>query len=62
MKRAWAVKLGSGGRCVPFCEKHHIISWVLVGREQISKQLVKEVRRCCGNIFRKLMKISHQVA
>jgi predicted Mrr-cat superfamily restriction endonuclease len=25
MKRAWAVKLGSGGRCAPFCEKHNIV-------------------------------------
>ncbi|MGD0796140.1 MAG: restriction endonuclease [Acidobacteriaceae bacterium] len=23
--RAWAIKLGSGGRCVPFCEKHGIV-------------------------------------
>ncbi len=25
MARAWAIKLGSGGRCVPFCEKHGIV-------------------------------------
>jgi len=24
-QRAWAIKLGSGGRCVPFCEKHKIV-------------------------------------
>ena len=23
--RAWAIKLGSGGRCVPFCEEHRIV-------------------------------------
>jgi len=23
--RAWVIKLGSGGRCVPFCEKHGIV-------------------------------------
>lgn len=25
MTNVWAIKLGSGGRCVPFCEKHKII-------------------------------------
>lgn len=25
MTKAWAIKLGSGGRCVPFCEKHGIV-------------------------------------
>jgi predicted Mrr-cat superfamily restriction endonuclease len=24
-ERAWAIKLGSGGRCVPFCEEHSVI-------------------------------------
>src|SRR5260370_8276463 len=24
-ERAWAIKLGSGGRCVPFCEEHSIV-------------------------------------
>jgi hypothetical protein len=23
--RAWAIKLGSGGRCVAFCEQHRIV-------------------------------------
>jgi predicted Mrr-cat superfamily restriction endonuclease len=23
--KAWAIKLGSGGRCIPFCEKHGIV-------------------------------------
>lgn len=39
MKRAWAVKLGSGGRCVPFCEKHHIVGvgWQGADFEIVSK-------------------------
>jgi len=32
--RAWAIKLGSGGRCVPFCERHSIIG---VGWRTIDK-------------------------
>jgi predicted Mrr-cat superfamily restriction endonuclease len=32
MARSWGIKLGSGGRCVPFCEKHSIVGvgWKVV--------------------------------
>lgn len=50
--RAWAIKLGSGGRCVPFCEEHGIIGvgWKTVDpkvvvngtREEIYKNLTSE--------------------
>lgn len=37
-QRAWAIKLGSGGRCVPFCEKHSIIGigWKNVNHDVIA--------------------------
>jgi predicted Mrr-cat superfamily restriction endonuclease len=48
-ERAWAIKLGSGGRCVPFCEEHAIVGvgWknvdpvVVIGgtREEIYENL-----------------------
>ena len=34
--RAWAIKLGSGGRCVPFCERHGIAG---VGWQAIDKRI-----------------------
>lgn len=36
--RVWAVKLGSGGRCIPFCEKHSIvgIGWRAVPSSVVS--------------------------
>ena len=46
MARAWGIKLGSGGRCVPFCEKNGVVGvgWKSVdtavlrsaGREQLA--------------------------
>jgi hypothetical protein len=36
--RAWGIKLGSGGICVPFCERHHIvgIGWRMVDGGMVS--------------------------
>lgn len=36
-ERAWAIKLGSGGRCVPFCETHSIIG---IGWKNVSPQVI----------------------
>jgi hypothetical protein len=48
--RAWAIKLGSGGRVIPFCESHAIIGigWqttdlAVVARES-HVELVEHVR------------------
>src|SRR5712664_666026 len=35
--RVWGIKLGSGGRCIPFCEKHKIIG---VGWQDVSSAVV----------------------
>src|ERR1700674_380543 len=40
--RAWAIKLGSGGRCVPFCEKHSIVG---VGWENIDTDIAATADR-----------------
>lgn len=52
MGRAWGIKLGSGGRCVTFCEKHAIvgIGWKVVDhqvlrtatRDQLKAHVTKE--------------------
>jgi predicted Mrr-cat superfamily restriction endonuclease len=35
--RAWAIKLGGGGRCVPFCEQHQIIG---IGWKNVSSSAI----------------------
>lgn len=40
--RAWAIKLGSGGRCVPFCEKHSIVG---VGWKNVDSNIVAKGSR-----------------
>ena len=37
-KKAWAIKLGSGGRCVPFCERHQIIG---IGWKDVDTEISK---------------------
>lgn len=36
-ERAWAIKLGSGGRCVPFCEEHRIVG---IGWKNVDPRVV----------------------
>lgn len=36
-QRAWAIKLGSGGRCVPFCEKHKLVG---IGWKNVAPKVV----------------------
>ena len=38
MNRAWGIKLGSGGRCIQFCEKHAIVS---IGGEMVDAQILR---------------------
>ena len=40
--RAWAIKLGSGGRCVPFCEQHSIVG---IGWKDVSSIAVESGSR-----------------
>ncbi|MCA9605284.1 MAG: restriction endonuclease [Myxococcales bacterium] len=40
--RAWAIKLGSAGRCVPFCERHGIIG---VGWRDVDSQVLASADR-----------------
>lgn len=39
MNRAWAIKLGSGGRCVPFCEHHKIVG---VGWRSVDERYLRD--------------------
>lgn len=62
----WGIKLGSAGKCVPFCEKHKIvgIGWQNVDsnvvrhgdkkklRKHIEKVCAKNVGRATGTLFR----------
>lgn len=51
--RAWAIKLGSGGRVVPFCEQHEIIGigWHMIDLAVVARgsrdELVEHVRERC---------------
>ena len=51
--RAWAIKLGSAGRVVPFCERHSIvgIGWQMVDLAVVlhgsREELVEHVREKC---------------
>lgn len=53
MTRAWAIKLGSGGRCVPFCEERQIVGvgWRQVDgdvlRASTRSELAKHVSQVC---------------
>ena len=53
MSRAWAIKLGSGGRCVPFCEERKIVGvgWPQVDgdvlRTSTRSELAKHVDEVC---------------
>jgi len=42
MSRAWAIKLGSGGRCVPFCEERKIVG---VGWGQVDGEVLRTATR-----------------
>jgi len=42
MARAWGIKLGSGGRCVPFCEQHQIVG---VGWRNIDPVVLRTATR-----------------
>jgi len=52
-RRAWAIKLGSGGRVVPFCELHRIIGigWQMIDLAVVAlgshEELVEHVRERC---------------
>jgi hypothetical protein len=41
-ERAWAIKLGSGGSTVPFCERHRIVG---VGWPDIDSEIVTKENR-----------------
>jgi hypothetical protein len=55
MGRAWGIKLGSGGRCVGFCERHSIVGvgWKpvdpLILRSATRDQLMAHVRQGVGS-------------
>lgn len=42
MARAWGIKLGSGGRCVDFCEKHKIVG---VGWDSVDADVLRTANR-----------------
>jgi predicted Mrr-cat superfamily restriction endonuclease len=42
MGRAWGIKLGSGGRCVPFCERHAIVG---VGWKGVDPNVLQSATR-----------------
>src|SRR5438128_9809417 len=54
MSRAWAIKLGSGGRCVPFCEARSIVGvgWRSVDPAVLAKatrlELTRHVAQTCA--------------
>jgi predicted Mrr-cat superfamily restriction endonuclease len=41
-ERAWAIKLGSGGRCVPFCERHSIVG---IGWKNVPSNVIASASR-----------------
>jgi predicted Mrr-cat superfamily restriction endonuclease len=47
MSRAWSIKLGSGGTCVPFCEQHGIvgIGWRMVDAKIAATASRNDLRR-----------------
>jgi predicted Mrr-cat superfamily restriction endonuclease len=50
--RAWAIKLGSGGRCVPFCEKHGLvgIGWKDVPPSAVTSGSKSELLKCLEDV------------
>lgn len=46
-ERVWAIKLGSGGRCVPFCERHKIVGvgWAGVDMDILAARDRNALRR-----------------
>lgn len=71
--RVWAIKLGSNGRCVPFCEKHGIVGvgWkkvdpaVLLANDQGAlrqhlRTLYAYDARALGSAFGQLWRFAHE--
>ena len=52
--RAWAIKLGSGGVCVPFCEKHSIVGvgWHNVSATTLATADLASLRLHVGEVCR----------
>ncbi|GEM_PF-1210415 len=42
MARAWGIKLGSGGRCVDFCERHSVVG---VGWKEVDTRVLRTATR-----------------
>lgn len=73
-ERAWGIKLGSGGRCVPFCEKHGIVGvgWrgvdakvlATAHRDELRAYLVKlypgDDARTVGSAVGQLWRFAHE--
>lgn len=52
--RAWAIKLGSGGACIPFCERHSIVGlgWGGMDRKVLDNGSVEEIWTHINEIFK----------